>query len=118
MTTRTAAQRAAKIAEAAAYGRALGANGAAHYFYGIGADDAKRVLVLARRGELDAVTFADTIAERVTAQSLARDLGVRPGTELAADMHAAMVAAWGPAFYDHAAGIAQAALSGELHLGP
>lgn len=112
---RTAADRTAKVAEARDYGRALGRNAAAHYFRGVGAGDAQKVLVLARRGELAETVFPGTIAERVPAGELARDLAVRPGTKLAADMHEAMVAEWGTAFYGRATDLAEAVLHGDLY---
>jgi hypothetical protein len=104
----------AKVAEAAAYGVTLGRN-AADTVRGVGAADALKVLTLARRGELAEVLGVADIGERVTARSLARDLGVRPGTRLAAAMHEAMVGAWGPAFYAEAIDLAQRVIGGDLY---
>lgn len=99
---------AAKVAEAAAYGRSIGRNTADYYLYGLAsAEDAREILALARRGELAEALGADP--GRVSAGELARDLGVRRGTRLAAAMHEAMTAAWGPAFYDRALSHAMAA---------
>lgn len=111
---RTAEQRAAKVAEAAAYGRTLGA-AAAKYYQVVCAADAREVLALARRGELAEAARIEPITARITARELARDLAVRPGTRLAAEMHAAMGAAYGPALYEQAIEYAQAALGGDVY---
>jgi hypothetical protein len=101
-----------RIAQGAEYGRVLGRGAAVHALQGIGADDAVKVLNLARRGELAEVFGLGGIAERIPAAELARDLFGRRNAAGAAEAHAAMVAAWGPAFYDRAIDIAQQALGG------